>query len=830
MQEASSPPSSAVSASLSPSRWPRLPLEILELIMDMLDDDTPTLASILQVDRQCFFAAVPRLYRDPFFRIREIYRHKCHSIRIDAHRTEIDQRLKPKTPSDDPGSLPMTEEEETALKVWNAYRTKAFFEQDDAAINLQWRQEAQEREKRLLMTLMSTLLQDLCIRFPDISDSFLPSPSRLSASAPASSSSAASSTHTITTTTGMMQGSRRPLDFGPHFREITWTSQHYLRHWTVIDLEKLSTRGRHLPYTSYESFANGDSMDQDGLFNFLFQDRKNWMIGVPEYLQRALLNRPGADRIVTLRIPIRRVRSFQDRLDRAPRVWAKARSIRRWGSSRTSSVRREEERKERDRLRAAKREEGETRGSSLEVVAPSSLLATASLSPQERKGAGTAGESDHTVDVSTRPYCFTLNKLTNLRRIEICNLSQNYCDWETLRRALFTLEFGGDSGVDLEDLEKMKPTPALQKKRRRPSKIRELCLTTQLTMGPEIDSVLECFGGLEVFEIMTPSYQYHPWVTNWDPNLCRELRILRVGEIGRFTVSKGSLEDLGRFWRLEELRLRIDSGKVFQWVVDAKKEARRVSVTGASGTGARARAGTRAVGGGEEALLVNCLPHLKRLGVLNRQDLSLDVLTTITEAFGDQLEELVICFSGQEGRLRFKHPLTNLTRLAIRFTSLNRFQFEGLPQQCPLLEWIIIQHTWFSGSHPDHDVNGDEDNPTAMSTERRPFYDRLNREIVEVLGQFTRLRTVYIEGHSTMRGDQLRILVDRCSSLRRIGIHMMPAVTTEELAAIDTELRSRPERFPLLQRGVYRLPSRMSNYLDRDFHWRVLQWGYDLDE
>lgn len=798
--------------------------------MDMLDDDTPTLATVLQVDRQCFFAAVPRIYRDPFFRIREIYRRKCHSIRIDAHRTETNQCLRPKTPSDDPSSL-MTEEEETALKVWNAYRTKAFFEQDDAAINLRWRQEAQEREKRLLMTLMSTLLQDLCVRFPDISDSFLPPPSRLSGSGSGSvsSPSAALSTHTMTTTAGTMRGSRRPLDFGPHFREITWTSQHYLRHWTVIDLEKLSTRGRHLPYTSYESFANGDSMDQDGLFNFLFQDRKNWMIGVPEYLQRALLNRPGADRIVTLRIPIRRVRSFQDRLDRAPRMWAKARSIRMWGSSRTSSMRREEERKARDRLRAAKSEEQETRARSVDVVAPSSSLATASLSSQETKGARTEGEPDHTVDVSSRPYCFTLNKLTNLRRIEICNLSQNYCDWETLRRALFTLEFGSDSGVDLEDLEKLKPTPALQKKRRRPSKIRELSLSTQSTMGPEIDSVLECFGGLEVFDIMTPNYQDHPWVTNWDPNLCKELRVLRVGEIGRLTVNKGSLEDLGRFWKLEELRLRIDSGKVFQWVVDAKKEARRVSFTGASGAQARAGAGARVVGGGggEEALLVNCLPHLKRLGVLNRQDLSLDVLTTITEAFGDQLEELVVCFSGQEGPLRFKHPLTNLTRLAIRFTNLLRFQFEGLPQQCPLLEWIIIQHTWFSGTHPDHDVNGD---PTAMSTERRPSSEILNSEIVEFLGQFTRLRTVYIEGHSTMHGDQLRILVDRCSSLRRIGIHMMPSVTTEELATIDTELRSRPERFPLLQRGVYRLPSRMSNYLDRNFHWRVLQWGYDLDE
>ncbi|KAG9072738.1 hypothetical protein KI688_000514 [Linnemannia hyalina] len=813
----------AKSESSSPSRWPRLPPEILELIMDMLDDDTPALASILQVDRQGFFAAVPRLYRDPFFRIREIYRRKCHSIRIDANRTEVNQRLRPKTLSDDLGFLPTTKEEETALKVWNAYRTKAFFEEDEAAINSRWKREARERERRLLMTLMSTLLQDLCVRFPVIAGSFLPPPPPLSAPASASSSSAVPGTPTMTNTSGTMQGSHHSLDFGPHFREITWTSQYYLRHWTVIDLEKLSTRGRQLHYTCYWCFADGDSRGQDGMFNCLFQDRENWMIGVPEYLQRALLNQPGADRIVTLRIPIRRLRSFQDRLDRAPRGWAMARSIRMWGSSRTSSMRRGEERKARDRLRAAKKEEEETRGRSLDAVALSSLLTKASLSPEERKCTRTAGESDHTVDVSSRPYCVTLNKLTNLRRIEICNLSQNDCDWETLRRALFTLEFGGDSGVDLEDLGKMKPTPALQKKRRRPGKIRELCLTTHSTMGLGIDRVLECLGGLEVLEIITRSYQCYPWVTTWDPSLCRELRVLRVGEIGRLTESTVSLEDLGRFWRLEELRLRIDSGHVFQWVVDAKKEARRVSVAGASSL--RARAG--AVGGGEDALLVNCLPHLKRLGVLNRQDLSADVLTTITEAFGDQLEELVICFSGQEGPLRFQHPLTNLTRLAIRFVSLLRFEFESLSQQCPLLEWIIIQHTRF---RPDRDANGSESHPTTMSTEGRPYHDILNHKIVDALGQFTRLRTVYLEGYSAMCGEHLRILVDQCSSLRRIGIHQMLAVTTEELAAIDTELRCRPEKFPLLQRGVYRLPSRMSNWWDLDFHRQALQWGYGLDE
>ncbi|KAG0310457.1 hypothetical protein BGZ97_012544 [Linnemannia gamsii] len=808
--------------------------------MDMLDEDTATLAAMLQVDRQCFFAAVPRLYRDPFFRIREIYRRKCHSIRINLQRTEADQRLRPIT--SDP-SLPLTEDEETALKVWNAYRTKAFFEQDDVAINMHWRQEAQDRERRLLLTLMSTLVQDLCIRFPAIADWFLPLPSSLASSSSTSTPSTPTMTATIGTLPHLLR--RQPLDLGPHFREVTWTSQHYLRHWAVIDLEKLSTRRRHLPYTSYEAYANGGSKDKDGLFNFMFRGDQAqwWMIGVPEYLQRALLNRPGADRILALRIPIRRVRSFQERRDRAPRNWIKSKSSRRRkGEARAGrEMGSEEEDDDDDEEDDDEEEEGCGSLEAVTVMSSTGAATTMARPPQPLESflQKSKVNASNLGDESSRPYCFTLNKLTNLRRVEICNLSQNKCDWETLRRALFTLEFGDDSGVQLKDLGKIKVTPELLKKRRHNNKIRELCLTTQSTMGPEIDGILECFGGLEVLEIMTHSFQDHPWVTNWDPSLCKELKVLRVGEVARMTASKGSLEDLGRFCRLEELRLRIDFANVFQWVVDAKKEIKARAARGSgveevsspplSPTSVRERAGA---GGAreEEDPLSRCLPRLKKLGVLNRQNLSLDVLTTVAEAFGDQLDELVICFSGHEGPLQFKRPLTHLTRLAIRFTNIKRFNFEGLAQQCPMLEWIIIQHTWFTGSHPDHDVNGEGSNPTAVSSEARPMYDRLNDAMVEALGQFTRLRTFYIEGHSTMRGDQLRNLVDRCSSLRRIGVHMMPAVTTEELAEIDCELRDRPEKFPLLQRGVYRLPSRMSNYLDLDFHWRVIQWGYDLHE
>ncbi|KAG0279438.1 hypothetical protein BGZ95_001204 [Linnemannia exigua] len=722
--------------------------------------------------------------------------------------------------------------EETALKVWNAFnafRTKAFYEQDEAAINTRWKEEAQERERQLLMTLMSTLVQDLCLRFPAIADAFLPPPASSPSVSTSTSTSAPSSSKTMASVHTDDTKHKRTLDLGPYFREVTWTSQHYLQHWTVMDLEKLSTRGRHLHYTAYEAFGNGDAMDNDGLYNYLFRHSKS-MIGVPEYLQRAFLNGigtgggrnggsesggwSGAGRIEALRIPIRRMRSFQDRQERAPRPRAK--------KTKTTTT---------------------------------TMSSTLSIS-EENKDAneGTVFKATpHIVDESLRPYCFKLDKLTHLRRIEICNLSQNDCDWETLRRALLTLEYGPSSGsgggVDVQ-APSMKGVDKTTKKR--PSKIRELSLTIQATIGPAIDEVLDCFAGLEVLEIMAPSFQCYAWVSNWNPTLCQNLRVLRVGDLGRLVTDKTSLKDLGRFCRLEELRLRVDYDSAFQWVVDAKKEAwakakanKAMETIGLQGSLSSSSEKTTGVSGrrasrnsnnmvdltGEDPLS-HCLPRLKRLGIFSRNNLSLNVVATTTEAFGDQLEELVLSFSGNEGPILFTNPspnanlkhshisLPNLTRLALRFTNLQRLQLDNLAQHCPALEWIVLQHMWYSGGHLDYD----------STLERRQDYDRLNDSVVRELTQFTKLRTVYFEGHSTMRGEQMRTLVDGCLSLRRVGVHNMPAVTTEEWVEMDTVLSCREERFPLLQRGVYRIPSRMSNYMDQDFHWRIAHFGYDLHE
>ncbi|KAF9103312.1 hypothetical protein BGX29_003490 [Mortierella sp. GBA35] len=780
----------------------------------------------------------------------------------------------------------MTKDEETALRVWNAYRTKSLFEEDDRAINTLWREQAQARERRLLITLMSTLLQDLCLRFPFLADTFLPPP-------PPPSTAASSTTATSTSVPSESTFSRptynknQPLDFGPYFREVTWTSQYYLRHWVVMDLEKLSSRMQPLPYYYYPAFANGDIQEKDGLFNYLFRHPKS-TIGLPDYLQRAFLNRPGtgagtggepgglgsvpgglgsvpgglgsvpgkegAGRILALRIPIRRLRSFQQRQDRAVRPRSKRSKE---AGSRLNNTEEVEESDDDDDEEEEEEDEGEGAQAQAQttkqldealMVSPSTTRSSFPTLTHEAQDKDTEGEfhygdkeqrvvkstaspstSAHTADESSRPYCFTLNKLTHLRRLEICNVTENKCDWETLRRALFTLMFGS-SGVRLEDFNSDDETI------KRSNKIQEFSLTTQATIGPEIDGILKYFGGMQLLEIVAPSLQSHPWVSNWDPRLCGDMRVLRVGDISRLTRDQASLEDLGRFCRLDELRLKVDYPQSFQWVVDAKRRRRArtvaTSVTYGSPLSSPSAPTATPVAIAEAANrtplslpagdpLWSCLPHLKRLGLSNKLKHSSEVFNNAIEAFGDQLQELCIYFTAREASVRFEHPLPKLTKLAIRATHLHQFDFSTLPQQCPSLEWLVIQCSWYSPSHSEHS--------DAAQQERFKLYEPMNETLVDSLVQLPNLRTVFIEGHSTMKEDQILRLVRGCPSLVRIGVYMMPAVTTEVLAEIDTELFGRATKYPLKPRGVFRLPSRMSNFMDHDFHWRITQFGYDDD-
>lgn len=119
-------------------------------------------------------------------------------------------------------------------------------------------------------------------------------------------------------------------------------------------------------------------------------------------------------------------------------------------------------------------------------------------------------------DESSKPYCFTLNKLVNLRRIEVFDITGNNTDWETLERALFTIEYG-DFGVQHDTFD--------HNTTKRPNKIRELCLQFQGSANRSMDRILSYFGGLELLEINATGSRTHnhPWLSNWDPALCAEI-------------------------------------------------------------------------------------------------------------------------------------------------------------------------------------------------------------------------------------------------------------------------------------------------------------------
>ncbi|KAG0376446.1 E3 ubiquitin-protein ligase rnf13 [Mortierella sp. AD032] len=130
-------------------------------------------------------------------------------------------------------------------------------------------------------------------------------------------------------------------------------------------------------------------------------------------------------------------------------------------------------------------------------------------------------------DESSKPYCFTLNKLVNLREIEIVHISGSDVDWETLERALLAMEYGDSSGFTRDTFD--------ANNTKRPNKIRELCLQFQGESKPILSRILSYFGGLEVLQINATESgtQNHPWLSNWDPALCRNLKALREPRISK---------------------------------------------------------------------------------------------------------------------------------------------------------------------------------------------------------------------------------------------------------------------------------------------------------
>ncbi|KAK3842937.1 MAG: hypothetical protein J3R72DRAFT_474451, partial [Linnemannia gamsii] len=243
-------------------------------------------------------------------------------------------------------------------------------------------------------------------------------------------------------------------------------------------------------------------------------------------------------------------------------------------------------------------------------------------------------------DESSKPYCFTLNKLVNLRKIEIVHISGSDVDWETLERALLAIEYGDSSGVTRDTFE--------ANSTKRPNKIRELCLQFQGESKPILSRILSYFGGLEVLQINATESgtQNHPWLSNWDPALCKNLKALRVGLMARLVTDPTSLHDLGRFCRLEELHIQL----------------KKLCLT------------------------------------LTSFDLGPKLHHTLEALGTPHLEELVVTIHGAGVFITLpnNHRLPNLRRLSFRSRFLSNIDYHSIAQACPQLESLVVQQPKYS--------------------------------------------------------------------------------------------------------------------------------------
>ncbi|KAG0240656.1 hypothetical protein BGX31_001794 [Mortierella sp. GBA43] len=724
--------------------WNGIPLECLEIIVQVLDDDTTTLSSLLQVNRQCFFVVVPRLYRDPFQRIRELANRHSNRIRLSSDKTPPTTTATSLSKSQDTPEdltanatpLPKTTEE----IIDEEERTKAKSRQDTDDISTIFATRFQEREFQLLTTLLSTLIQRLCLRFPKLHSFYYG------------------------------QHTHKRFDFGPYHRQVQWTSEYYLRHFAVLDLEKLSARGRRRGGPGDKVFLESvigrrdlvPTTGKEGVFHRRFS--VPWWsplccIGALDYLQRALLNIPGADRIQTLRIPAHRMKTFLKRQDRIP-----------------VTKKREEESEQQHVEGAIDEQEGDRGRTGSLMVDP--------------------GAFTEVVDESLRPYCFTFNKLSNLRRLEVTCMTWNDCDWETLDRVL-------------EILRNDPKTPESSSSSRPCNRIREFSLQTQSPLDDKFTKLLRHFDYLEVLEVQARCYQQHIWIDNWNPKLYQSLKSLRMSVS---TLLHESMEILGRLTNLEELRLTVDVSCPFQWIANTKAEIRRRTLLEPqhNAVGPVKLICSKDGGNNEFNSLNECLPKLRQLGIGIKSNSPVATIHNTCEAFADQLEELVIWAQHQTNRFSFQLPFRHLRRLAIRGYVLFQVDFASLLQQCPTVEQLALQHTYF-----------------VLATTERQSPDC--EAMIACLKQLPRLRCLYLEGLWDLNDNELLELASESPSLYRIGINECKGLTLDGCHKVDAVLSQRETKYPLKRKGLYRLPKIMSGFLAKDFSWRIAYFGHEDD-
>lgn len=317
------------------------------------------------------------------------------------------------------------------------------------------------------------------------------------------------------------------IDFAEYCDQgITWTVDYYHAHLQVLDLKRLLTRQRRKNGPLKESLFHMLALEynwegrEGSLFARLLspsgrkseqsldENDRLTQIGALDHLQRDLLSRVHPTSIQTLRIPAHRLKTYQREQDRSVMTRTSSRPTRKHPKSKNV------EKKDFDQ----KREDG---------VRP----------------------------LTSSKGRITYEHFTHLRRLEVCSMTMNSIDWETLELVLSSLQRRIITGGPGESF----------------GVLREFSVECQGFHGPEsrLNSILKMLNELEVLELRAADPSVHDEIMldhdHWSP--C--LKAIRIGRY-RFTEEGEGLSRLGRFRHLEELRISLRERNAFQWIVDAK--------------------------------------------------------------------------------------------------------------------------------------------------------------------------------------------------------------------------------------------------------------------
>ncbi|KAG0355398.1 hypothetical protein BG005_005706 [Podila minutissima] len=596
------------------SPWSKLPQECLERIVLHLQSDTAALATLLCVSRACFFLAVPLLYRDPFQRLADILARDT----IQSVPPLVPQQ--PGTPAVLKSTRLRTSDngadwiDEEASKQFLAYKRRL-------ELDVPW--ESKQREHQLLLTLFATILPELCERYPDISR------------------------HVH----GILVAQRR-VDLDSK-KAVQWTTDCYLSHLQVLDLEKVPNRGLKV-------------------FNLRLRDCLQPPIahrGLLDHMQRGLLAK-HPDTIRTLRIPAHRLKTFQLAHERPPRD--------RTRPSRTLKHQREKVQEQ----QAPIKEKNMTTIDSESIVRRSRSLNELRLLDPAIK----------------RPYCFTFHMLSTLRRLEVYNMSENPADWVTLERVVSTIQCGScHGGPQVRDT------------------LRELSVQTQAMLPVKFYSTLALLDRLETLELnVNAGTSGYECISHMGPNQHNSLRVLKIAHLKGFTTDESSFEDLARFKNLEELEVTTSKPNQFRWFAENRRRIQAAAKKQASLPLSPVSPNTPYPSFfffGHQDDMTPALSKLRHLTLHDTTHDSRSVMDHVCEAFGDQLESLTLMLPMYEPQprhraLMFQHPFRRLRSLTIRGKALVQLEFETLPKYFPSVETLVLRHypyEIYQYTSPDND-------------------------------------------------------------------------------------------------------------------------------